>query len=91
MSETFLTYRPIGVIRSDLLIDASRNGWQDERVHSFCRDENIPVLLEIPDDRRIAEVYSEGKLIVEALPEYNVLFESLLEKTMVGKNAGGEP
>ena len=73
---------PFGVV-------INRVGIGDERVHSFCRSEHIPVLLEIPDDRRIAEVYSEGKLIVEALPEYHVFFENLLEKTMVGKNAGG--
>ena len=61
----------------------NRVGIGDERVHSFCRDENIPVLLEIPDDRRIAEVYSEGRLIVEELPEYRGLFENLLERTLV--------
>jgi MinD superfamily P-loop ATPase len=67
----------------------NRVGIGDERVHAFCRGENIPVLLEIPDDRRIAEAYSRGRLIVEALPEYRGLFESLLEKTMVRKNAVG--
>lgn len=69
----------------------NRVGIGDARVHAFCREENVPVLLEIPDDRRIAEAYSEGKLIVETLPEYRGLFESLLEKTMVGKYGGGEP
>jgi MinD superfamily P-loop ATPase len=67
----------------------NRVGIGDERVHAFCRNENIPVLLEIPDDRRIAEFYSKGRLIVEALPEYHGLFESLLEKTMHRKNAVG--
>ena len=73
---------PIGVV-------VNRVGIGDERVHAFCKEENVPVLLEIPDDRRIAEAYSKGRLIVEALPEYHVFFENLLEKTMVGKNAGG--
>jgi MinD superfamily P-loop ATPase len=73
---------PFGVV-------VNRVGIGDERVHAFCRNENIPVLLEIPDDRRIAEVYSEGRLIVEALPEYRGLFESLLEKTIHRKNAVG--
>jgi MinD superfamily P-loop ATPase len=73
---------PFGVV-------INRVGIGDERVHAFCRKENIPVLLEIPDDRRIAEAYSRGRLIVEALPEYRGLFESLLEKTMVRKNAVG--
>jgi MinD superfamily P-loop ATPase len=71
----------------------NRVGIGDERVHSFCRDENIPVLLDIPDDRRIAEVYSEGRLIVEELPEYRGLFESLLERTLATMKLrrGGAP
>ena len=71
---------PFGVV-------VNRVGIGDERVHSFCREENIPVLLEIPDDRRIAEAYSKGRVIVEALPEYRGLFQSLIEKTMDFKNA----
>jgi MinD superfamily P-loop ATPase len=70
---------PFGVV-------VNRVGIGDGRVHAFCREENIPILLEIPDDRRIAEVYSRGSLIVEALPEYRGLFESLIEKTMMLKN-----
>ena len=73
---------PIGVV-------VNRVGIGDERVHAFCKEENVPVLLEIPDDRRIAEAYSKGRLIVEALPEYRGLFESLLEMTIHWKNAMG--
>jgi MinD superfamily P-loop ATPase len=47
-------------------------------VNEFCREEGIPVLLELPDDRRIAEAYSRGQVVVEALPEYRRLFENLL-------------
>jgi MinD superfamily P-loop ATPase len=71
---------PFGVV-------VNRVGIGDERVHSFCRKENIPILLEIPDDRRIAVAYSKGRLIVEALPEYRGLFQNLIEKTMNFKNA----
>lgn len=62
---------PFGVI-------VNRVGSGDDRVHDFCRKENIPILLEIPDDRRIAEAYSRGILMVDALPEYKKLFEKLL-------------
>jgi len=49
--------------------------------------ENILTLMEIPDDRRIAENYSRGILMVDALPEYRKLFESLMQKihTRIGK------
>ncbi|OPY83878.1 MAG: ferredoxin [Smithella sp. PtaU1.Bin162] len=64
---------PCGVI-------VNRMGSGDDRVHRFCAGENIPILLEIPDDRRIAEAYSRGILMVEALPEYRTLFQSLILK-----------
>jgi len=64
---------PLGVV-------VNRVGIGDDRVHAFCKDEGIPILAEIPDDRRIAEAYSRGRLVVDALPEYRGLFEDLLEK-----------
>jgi MinD superfamily P-loop ATPase len=64
---------PFGVI-------VNRMGCGDDRVHDFCKKENIPILLEIPDDRRIAESYSRGILMVDALPEYRSLFQSLILK-----------
>jgi len=70
---------PFGVV-------VNRVGIGDDRVHRYCGEEDIPILLEIPDDRRIAEACSRGNLIVEALPEYRELFRSLIEKTMFRKN-----
>ncbi len=63
---------PFGVI-------VNRVGVGDNRVHAFCRDEGVPILMEIPDDRRIAEAYSRGELMVDALPEYRDLFGRLLD------------
>lgn len=63
---------PFGVI-------VNRMGIGDGRIHAYCQEEDIPILLEIPDDRRIAEAYSQGKLIVEALPEYQEMFQKLIE------------
>jgi len=60
----------------------NRVGIGDGRVHAFCREQGIPVLLEIPDDRKIAESYSRGQLIVDALPEYRPRFEALLARIM---------
>ncbi len=58
----------------------NRMGSGDDRVHEFCRKENVSILMEIPDDRQIAENYSRGILIVDALPRYRTLFENLSEK-----------
>jgi MinD superfamily P-loop ATPase len=58
----------------------NRLGIGDHRVHRYCEEQNIPVLLQIPDDRRIAEACSRGELIVKALPEYRGLFQELLRE-----------
>ena len=71
---------PFGVV-------VNRVGIGDDRVHAYCAGEGIPILLEIPDDRRIAEAYSRGELIVDALPEYRSLFAGLLERLMETKGS----
>jgi len=54
---------PLGVVlnRADI---------GDDQVQSFCRQEGIPILAEIPHDRKIAEGYARGNLLVTSAPEY---------------------
>ncbi|OPL17696.1 MAG: hypothetical protein AVO35_08490 [Candidatus Aegiribacteria sp. MLS_C] len=62
---------PSGVI-------VNRDGTGNDDVIDFCRERGLPVLARIPMDRRIAEVLSEGKPLVRALPEYMDLFREIL-------------
>ncbi len=73
-----------------LVINRSDVG--DNRVREYAENENLPVLLEIPFDRKIAEVYSRGGLIVDKMPEYKEKFLKLFGKIkdMVIKNMGKE-
>lgn len=63
---------PLGVI-----INQSDIG-TDETLKN-CEAENIPVLLELPHDRRIAEAYSQGRLAIEALPHLKKRFAKIGE------------
>ncbi len=58
----------------------NRAGIGNDDVKNHCVGENIPVLAEIPNDLRIAKVYSSGKLILNELPEYKDLFSNLFER-----------
>jgi len=58
----------------------NRDGIGDEGVEEYCAAEGIPILMRIPLDRRIAEVYSEGGLVTEALPEYREQLRRLYQK-----------
>ncbi len=58
-----------------LVINRSDIG--NDQVKIYAEQENIPVLMEIPFDRRIAEAYSRGKMIVEVMPEWKERFAKL--------------
>ncbi len=49
----------------------------DDRVEKYAEHENIPILMEIPFDRKIAETYSRGELLVEVMPEWKEKFIEL--------------
>jgi MinD superfamily P-loop ATPase len=54
----------------------------DSRVKAYAQSEKLPVLMEIPFDRRIAEAYSTGDMIVEVMPEWKQQFLALYEKIL---------
>lgn len=49
-------------------------------LEEYCNSENIPILLKIPFDRKIAELYSRGIPPVCALPELKEKFRTLFDK-----------
>ena len=61
---------PLGV-----LINCSDIG--DRKVWQYCEREKIPLLMEIPFERRIAVAYSKGVPLVEEIPEYRKRFQDL--------------
>ncbi|MFH1328181.1 MAG: ATP-binding protein [Candidatus Bathyarchaeota archaeon] len=61
---------PFGVI-------VNRAGIGDKKVYDYCREENIRILLEIPYQRRIAELYSKGVPFSLEMPEWEEKFQAL--------------
>jgi len=49
----------------------------DDMVRAYAKEESLPVLMEIPFDRNIAEAYSRGKLIVDIMPQWKEKFMGL--------------
>ncbi len=61
-------------------IVVNRAGIGNDAVNRYAQKENIPILMEIPFDKKIAQIYSEGRMIVDELPEYRKKFLALFEK-----------
>lgn len=55
----------------------NRSDIGNRRVQEYAVREDIPILLEIPYDRRIAETYSRGRLLIEEFPTWRHAFKML--------------
>lgn len=49
----------------------------DNRVVTFCRQENIPLLLQIPESRQIAEGTSRGETLLSSAPSLKTALQEL--------------
>ena len=55
----------------------NRSDMGDNRVKEYSERNNVPILMEIPFDRKIAEAYSKGRLIIDIMPEWKMNFQQL--------------
>ncbi|MHC1632130.1 MAG: ATP-binding protein [Methanotrichaceae archaeon] len=62
---------PCGVI-------VNRSGIGDKKIYSYCENRKIPILLEIPFSRKIAELYSKGIIFSKEMPEWKNSFVDLV-------------
>ncbi len=64
----------------------NRAGMGEDLVHRLCSSRGVPVLLEIPFDRGIAELYSRGTPFVTVMPEWTSTFRRMFEdiQEMIG-------
>ncbi|AKB83123.1 cell division ATPase MinD [Methanosarcina barkeri 3] len=63
---------PFGVV-------INRWGLGDSRVEEYCKAEGISILLKIPNNLKIAELYSRGIPFVQEMPEWNEKFRGMFE------------
>ena len=55
----------------------NRSDLGDDKVVDYAHQQGLPVLMEMPFDRRIAEAYSRGEMLVDVMPEWKDRFLQL--------------
>jgi len=61
----------------------NRSDLDSEELHELCRREGLPILLEVPEDRGIAEAYSRGEMVVDVYPGYRWEFLNLYQRIRI--------
>lgn len=72
----------VGMVRElkiPFAVVINRSEPDEQMTNQYCRDEKIEVIFEVPDDRRIAEAYSVGEMMIDVLPKYKNIFAGLYE------------
>jgi len=80
------TVRSLGV-PFGVVVNRADSG--DDGVRVYCAGEGVPIFAEIPNDRRIAEAYSRGERIIEAVPEYGGFMARILAALRRMQSPGG--
>lgn len=77
-------------LRLPFAVVVNRSNSEQNRISEYCAEEGIPLLLQIPEDRRVAEAYSRGQTLTSVMPELHEALASLPEKLMRISTEGRE-
>jgi len=58
----------------------NRAGLGNDDVKAYAIKQNIPILMEIPFDKKIAQTYSKGQMLAGTLPGYTERFQVLYDR-----------
>jgi len=64
--------KPLGVV-------INRYGIGNNEVEKYCMEQRIPILAKIPYDRKIAELYSSGKLVYDQVEGISTSLETIIK------------
>ena len=64
-------------LKKDFGVIINRSGIGNDNVELYCKHENIPIIAKIPNERKIAELYSSGKLLFDEINEVKVELEKI--------------
>jgi len=57
----------------------NRYGIGNDDVLDYCRTESVPVIAKIPNSKRIARLYSQGKLLYTEIPELKAQLDKIID------------
>jgi MinD superfamily P-loop ATPase len=80
LNDLTLAVEMVRAMKLPFAVIVNRAGIGDRNTQEYCRREGVEILSEIPDDRRVAEAYSKGLLACEAVPEFRLCMEGLLDR-----------
>jgi MinD superfamily P-loop ATPase len=70
LNDLKLAVETMRVLKKDFGVVINRYGIGDNRVEEYCKDENIPIVSKIKNDKEVAKLYSRGELVYPHIKEF---------------------
>ncbi len=85
-----LAVEAVKILKIPMGLVINRSDMGDDAVQEYAKAEGIPILMEIPFIRQIAECYSRGELFALVIPQWKNRFRRLAEQiaSLSGKGTG---
>ncbi len=80
LNDLVLAVKTVRALKIPCGIVINRCDVGDMKTHEFAEKEEIPILMETPDSRQIAEAYSRGEMIIERVPGMKNAFRELFKR-----------
>jgi MinD superfamily P-loop ATPase len=80
LNDLILAVETVKILGIPCGIVINRAGKDNRNVEEYCRRENVPILLTIPLDTKIARFYSKGITLVEGIPQWKENFSKLYDR-----------
>ncbi len=69
-------------LEQEPVVLVNRADYINDDLKTYCKEAELDVIGQIPDDRQIAECYSDGDLVVDELPQYRDLFNDIADRIL---------
>lgn len=75
-------------LKKDFAIVINRFGIGNDDVIDYCTSEKIPILAKLPNERKIAELYSKGKIIYPHFPAFKAELSKVADYILLLEKEG---
>ena len=84
LNDLKLAVEMVRALKLPLAVVVNRCDIGDDQVRQYCMSQQIAILVEIPDDRAVAEAYSRGQLACVAVSSFADHIRALLKRLLNG-------
>ena len=77
LNDLKLAVETMNLLHKKMGVIINRYGLGNHDVEQYCEENKIPIIAKIPNMRKIAELYSSGKLVYSEIEEVKIQFENI--------------